>query len=119
MSVTSPQYVEFIVERLAEISGVRSARFFGGIGLSANSTQFAMIMGSTLYFVVDKLTRPKYEQMGSGCFAYDTKNGRVQVKKYFQVPAEVIEEQDTLVSLARQAIQVAHNSKKRSEKSGA
>lgn len=107
------------MEQLAAIAGVTSARFFGGIGLSVNSTQFAMIMGSTLYFVVDKLTRPKYEQMGSGCFAYDTKTGRVQVKKYFQVPVDVIEEQEALVSLAREAIHAAHSSRKRRLKDGA
>ncbi len=66
-----------------------------------------MIMGNSLYFVVDDSTREKYEKMGSGCFSYLTKKGRVQVKKYYAVPAELIEDQEQLVLLAREAIRVA------------
>ena len=94
MSEASSQFVEFIVEQLSGIGRIRSARFFGGTGLSIDAKQFAMIMGSTVYFVVDNTTRPKYEALGSECFAYNTKTKRVQVKKYYQVPTETIDDQD-------------------------
>ena len=119
MIASSSDYVEYIMEQLAAIAGVTSGRFFGGTGLSVNSAQFAMVMGNSLYFAVDSATRPKYEQMGSSCFSYNTKNGRVQVKRYFQVPADALEDQGTLVALATEAIQVALKSKKRGGKSGA
>lgn len=118
MSQTSSQFVEFIVEQLAEVAGVTKARFFGGIGLAAHSTQFAMIMGTSVYFVVDKVTRPKYEKLGSQCFAYDTKAKRVQVNKYFEVPAEVIEDREALVAWAREAVQVAQSLKKPAGRKG-
>lgn len=111
MSHTSPQFVEFMVEQLSEIPGLTSARFFGGIGLASHSTQFAMIMGTTVYFVVDDSTRPQYEKRGSQCFAYDTQAKRVQVRKYFEVPVEVIEDRAALVELAREAVRAAQNSK--------
>jgi DNA transformation protein and related proteins len=119
MTATSSGYVEYILEQLGPLAGVTSGRFFGGTGLSVNSAQFAMVMGNSLYFAVDSATRPKYEQMGSSCFSYNTKNGRVQVKRYFQVPAEALEDQDTLVALATEAIQVALKPKRRRSKGGA
>jgi DNA transformation protein and related proteins len=119
MSQGSSQFVDFIVEQLAEVPGVTKARFFGGTGLAAHSTQFAMIMGTSVYFVVDKVTRPKYEELGSKCFAYDTKTKRVQVRKYFEVPAEVIEDREALVALAREAVLVAQSLNRRVGKNDA
>lgn len=112
MSQASPQFVEFITEQLAEMASVTRTRFFGGVGLVAHSTQFAMIMGTSLYFVVDKVNRPKYEALGSQCFAYNTKARRVEVKKYFEVPAEALEDREALVALAKEAVQVAQRLKK-------
>ncbi|MDQ0572355.1 DNA transformation protein [Variovorax paradoxus] len=107
MSEASPQFIDFIVDRLSGIPRIAKTRFFGGTGLSADATQFAMIMGSTVYFVVNNNTRPKYEKLGSHCFAYNTKARRVQVRKYFEVPIEVIEDHEALVELAREAVRVA------------
>ncbi|MEO5737159.1 MAG: TfoX/Sxy family protein [Variovorax sp.] len=117
--MSTPGFVDFIVEQLAAMDRVSAGRFFGGVGLSANSVQFAMLMGNSLYFTVDDTTRPKYEQMGSVCFSYGTKKGWVQVKKYFQVPAEVIEDRVALVALAKEAVDVAHRSRARSTKKSA
>jgi DNA transformation protein and related proteins len=112
MSTSGSGYVEFVKDQLTSLRGVSIGRFFGGIGLSFGGTQFAMIMGSTLYFVVDDSTRLKYERMGSDCFSYSTKKGRVEVRKYYAVPAEVIEEQEQIVALAQESIRIASLSKR-------
>ena len=111
MSAGSSDYVEFVKDQLTSLRGVSSGRFFGGIGRSSEGTQFAMIMGNALYFVVDDSTRTNYEKMGSGCFSYNTKKGRVDVRKYYAVPAELIEEQEELTALARESIRIASMSK--------
>lgn len=100
-------YVEFVMEQLAPLSGVVSARFFGGVGLSCDGVLFAMIMGNALYFAVDDATRPKYLAMGSSCFSYNTKKRRVDVTRFYAVPAETLEEPDELVALAKESIRVA------------
>jgi DNA transformation protein len=107
---TSSDYVDHIVDQLAQIGGIASGRFFGGVGLSCRGRQFAMMMGNTLYFAVDDSTRPRYVRQGSRCFSYDTKKGRVEVKKYYEVPADVLEDRDALVALARESISLAGKS---------
>jgi|WetSurMetagenome_2_1015567.scaffolds.fasta_scaffold427197_1 DNA transformation protein len=111
MAVSS-DFAEFVKDQLAPVSMLTSGRFFGGIGLSAGGVQFAMVMDHALYFVVSDTTRPKYEHMGSGCFSYATKKGRVDVKKYYEVPAEFLEDQDRLLDLANESIDVARKAKK-------
>src|SRR5215471_11855674 len=106
-------YAEFVLDQLTALRDVTSGRFFGGIGLSSSGTQFAMIMENSVYFVVDDATRQSYEKMGSRCFSYSTKKRRVAVKKYYEVPAELIEDQDRLVALARESIRVAEALKTR------
>jgi DNA transformation protein and related proteins len=112
MSSASDDFADFIVDQLAAIRGIVRGRFFGGIGLSASGTQFAMIMGGTLYFVVNDDTRPKYESLGGKCFSYSTKKKTVHVKKYYSVPAAVLEDQDQLIVLARESIRVANSVKR-------
>jgi DNA transformation protein len=111
MTTSSNDYAEFVKDRLASLRDIESGRFFGGIGLSSAGTQFAMVMGSSLYFVVDDTTRPRYEKMGSSCFSYNTSKKRVAVRKYYAVPTELIEDQDQLVSLAQESIRVATSAK--------
>jgi DNA transformation protein len=119
VSAGSASFVEFIVEQLAGMEQLQSKRFFGGIGLVSGDTQFAMLMGNTLYFAVNDSTRPQYEHMGSQCFAYDTKARRVQVKKYFEVPAETLEDPTALLALAQQALETARQAKTKRPKAHA
>ena len=77
------------------------------MGLTADGTQFGMVMGNTLYFVVDDTSRPVYEKLGCTCFSYATRKGQVKVNRYFEVPAQALEESAQLVVLANQALEIA------------
>ena len=111
MKNDSNDYAEYVMDQLASLRNITSGRFFGGIGLSTAGAQFAMVMGSTLYFVVNDATRPKYEKMGSHCFSYSTKKKQVGVKKYYTVPAELIEDPEQLVTLAKESILAAQSAR--------
>jgi DNA transformation protein and related proteins len=108
----SAGFADFVKDQLAPVRSLTSGRFFGGVGLSADGVQFAMVMDHALYFVVSDATRGRYEDMGSSCFSYATKKGRVDVKKYYEVPAEFLEDQDRLLELASESIDVARKAKK-------
>jgi hypothetical protein len=54
----SSDFADFVKDQLAPVRTLTSGRFFGGIGLAAGGVQFA------------------------------TKKGRVDVNKYYEVPAE-------------------------------
>jgi DNA transformation protein len=108
----SAEYTAYVLEHLEALFPVRVARFFGGVGLYFDTCQFAMIMGNTLYFSVDADSRPKYEQAGMRPFSYLTKKGRVQVRKYYELPEDVLTEPEQLQNWANQAMEVAFKTQK-------
>ena len=42
------EFIEYLLDLLDPIGGVESGCFFGGTGLTCDSVQFAMVMGTTL-----------------------------------------------------------------------
>jgi len=86
-------------------------RLFGGYALSRDGLQFAWVSGNTLYFTVDDLTRPQYEQRGMQYFAYLTARRRVQVRSYYEVPEEILTDEELLCSWVLQALEVAERKK--------
>lgn len=103
----SPEFVNYVCERLSPLGPLADGKFFGGHALKYEGRQFAMIMGNTLYFRVNDTTRPEYEKRSSTSFSYSTKRGVVQVRSYFSCPEEVFENTEILLSWARKAIHVA------------
>jgi DNA transformation protein and related proteins len=103
----SKEFIEYIMELLEPIAAIEGSKFFGGYGIKSDSIQFAMIMGNSLYFVVNDKTRPKYAKLNKQPFSYTTKNGKRLVKRYFEVPEDLLEEQDALLEWARESIAVA------------
>lgn len=112
----STEYTEYVLEHLAVVDAVSTSRFFGGVGLSLGAAQFAMVMGNSLYFVVDDSTRAKYEAAGMAPFSYTTKNGRVTVRRYFELPEEVLNDPDVLRQWARESIQIAEKKRPASKR---
>lgn len=112
MTAPSAEFTEHILELLEPIGVVEAKRFFGGVGISNGFVQFAMLMSDSLYFVVDDETRPRYEQAGMPPFSYQTKKGRVQVHRYFEVPEDVLAEPELLQEWAKNAILAASTSQK-------
>ena len=111
----SAEYTEYVLELLAPLGSVRTGCFFGGVGISYDSVQFAMIMGHSLYFAVDETTRNTYEQPGMQPFSYMTKKGRVQVRRYYELPEDVLTDPEQLRLWANKSMRVAGKSKRPNE----
>ncbi|WP_298611483.1 TfoX/Sxy family protein [uncultured Thiothrix sp.] len=110
------EYALYLLEQLETLGGVQMKSMFGGVCFTQYGLAFAIMPNDVLYFVVDELTRPQYEDYGMTCFAYDTKKGRVQVRRYFAVPEEVLADSDLLLLWARVAIQAAQKTSVKSSK---
>jgi DNA transformation protein and related proteins len=70
-----------------------------------------MIMGNSLYFVVDKDTRGKYEQAGMQPFSYTTKKGHIHVRRYFELPEDILTDPEQLRVWASEAMFIAGSTK--------
>lgn len=104
MAKPRDEFKHFVLDQLARVPALSSAPFFGGIGLRSGANFFGMIMGGTLYFSTSPATREEYQKLGSRCFSYTKKDGKVQDTKLFEVPAEVLDDAETLREWANRAI---------------
>ncbi len=102
----SADFRDFVLEQLAPAGRVTPRAMFGGVGLYLDGLFFALIDNDALYFKADVVTRPRYEKAGSRPFCpYPDRPEKFM--GYWQVPAEVLEEPETLARWAREALGVA------------
>jgi len=106
------EYCAYLVDQLAGFGPVSTARFFGGRSFKRDGLQFAMVIGDTFYFCVDDLTRPDYEARDMPHFSYQKGGRTVAVRKYHEVPAEVVDDADDLCEWAEAAYAAALRARK-------
>ncbi len=109
MSV-SQQYQDYVIEQLSAIGYVTAKKMFGGVGLYADGIFFALIANDTLFHKVDHTNRQEYESAGMDAFRpYPDKTRTMQ---YYEVPVEVLEDEEALNDWARKSIAVALRAKR-------
>ena len=103
-----PQYLEFILEQLAALPALRSNRMFGGVGLYSDGLFFGLIDDDTLFFKTGESNSEEYRARNMPRFMPFPDRPEA-VLGYHQVPADIIEDAESLVSWARKAVAVALN----------
>ncbi len=101
----STEYLEYVLEQLAGLGGVRTIRMFGGIGLYQDERFFGIITSDTLYFKVNDANRADYEARGMSPFR--PRNTRRTSMGYYEVPADTLEDSEECVAWARKSVAAA------------
>jgi DNA transformation protein len=102
----SRDFLAFVLEQLREAGAIESRRMFGGVGLYLGEVFFALIMDDTLYLRVDEDSRPEYTARGMRAFRpYANRPGLS--RRYYEVPADVLEDSSQLGVWARRALAAA------------
>ena len=96
-----------ILDRLAALGEVTSRPLFGGHGLYRGETIFGIAFRGRLYLKVDETSKGDYLTRGMGPFRL---NERQTLKSYYEVPPEVLDDPEALISWAREAIRAAQSS---------
>jgi DNA transformation protein len=93
-------YRDFVIDQLRSLDGISCRSMFGGYGLYLGADFFGILHDGRLYFKTDETTRENYRIYGMGPFA----PGEKQVlKSYYEVPEEIVEDDEQLASWAREA----------------
>ena len=106
-------FKEFVLDQLSALPEVRAKAMFGGHGLYQAERFFGILMGGRLYFKADEQTRAAYLERGMGPFVYE-KARHTMAMSYYEVPPEVFENREEIVTWANRAILVATASPKKS-----
>ena len=100
------EYLEYVLEQLAGLQGLRSRRMFSGAGLYQDEVFFGLLFRDTLYFKVNDSNRPDYEARRMAQFKPYEDRPEVSFT-YYEVPAEVLEDRDELAAWARRSVEAA------------
>ena len=101
----SEDFRDFVLEQLGRVVAVDWKRMFGGVGLYADETFFALIDDDIVYFKVGDLNRADFEAAGSRAFR-PYKDDRVSMS-YSELPADVLENVDALRAWTAKSLAVA------------
>jgi DNA transformation protein len=82
---------DYVAEQLGE--GATFRAMFGGYGLYLGDAFFGILSGGRLYFRTSPRTRKDY--LGRGMKPFRP-NARQTLKSYYEVPADVLEDAETL-----------------------
>jgi DNA transformation protein and related proteins len=93
--------MERIMADLRGLGDIYSRPLFGGFGIYRRDVIFGMVFQERLYFKVDDQAKGEYVSRGMGPFR---PNERQTLKSYYEVPPEVLDEREALLSWARDAI---------------
>jgi DNA transformation protein len=107
---------EFVLEQFGRVPAVDWKRMFGGVGLYADGTFFALIDDDIVYFKVGDLNRADFEAAGARAFRpYGEGSSSMN---YYELPVEILEDVDALRTWAEKSVAVARNAaNKRKKKS--
>jgi DNA transformation protein len=91
----------YVEDQLGE--GMTFRPMFGGVGISRGDAFFGIVFKGRLYFRTGPLTRKDYVERGMKPFK---PSARQTLKSYYEVPADVLEDADTLRSWALRASRI-------------
>ncbi len=94
-------FKNYVLDQLRGLDELECRAMFGGYGLYRGETFFGIIHRGRLYFKTDDASRPAYVEAGMKPFR---PNARQTLKSYYEVPVDVIEDEDRLLRWARPAI---------------
>ncbi|HEU5399152.1 MAG TPA: TfoX/Sxy family protein [Gammaproteobacteria bacterium] len=95
-------FLDFVVEQLADAGPLKVRPMFGGHGLYLGASFFGIVHKGSLYLRTDEASRPAYLAKGSRPFS---PRGAKELHRYYEAPAEVLEDAETLAKWARRACQ--------------
>ena len=106
-----------VLDLLAPWQVVDAKRMFGGIGLFAGGTMFAIIIDEILYLkeTLDTKGKPVPTDAERHYFEYD-RNGKTVALFYYQVPEQALDDSSMMIELAAESYRSACSQPKKAKK---
>lgn len=98
MTASRDTFRDFVSEQLG--GDVVFRRMFGGYGLYLEGVFFGIVMKGRLFFKTSPRSRQEYVRRGMKPFR---PNARITLKSYFEVPADILEDQAAIRAWALRA----------------
>lgn len=98
---------DHISELFSAFGPVTVRRMFGGAGIFADGSMFALVDDGVIYLKADAATIPAFEREKSTPFSYATRHGRHTLTSYWRLPERLYDDPDELARWAAAAFAAA------------
>ena len=88
----------------AGIDGITSRAMFGGYGFYKDGLIFGIVANGKLYCKVGDGNREDYQNAGSKPFSFKGRTGKKMTTSYWELPGDVLEDKERLVSWIEKAL---------------
>ena len=96
-----------IQELFSVFGSVSVRRMFGGAGIYADGTMFALVARGVIYLKADAVNTPAFERENLAPFTYATRRGQHGVMSYRRMPDRLYDDPEELAAWARDALAAA------------
>ncbi len=97
-------FKEYVLDQLASLGNVSARRMFGAHGLYKGGAFFGIIWKGALFLKTNETSRKAFTERGMKPFRPSAKQ---TLKNYYEVPAEILDDNDSLCAWARTALSCA------------
>jgi DNA transformation protein len=97
-------FKDFVLDQLEQLGDLDCRPMFGGYGLYLDEIFFGIIFQDRLYLKTNVRSAVSYRKLGMKPFQ---PNRKQRLKKYYEVPVDIIEDFDRLTIWAKEALTVA------------
>jgi len=105
------EYLDYILECMPFVRGLRARRMFGGYGLYQTDLMFAIVADDVLYLKSDDAIQHEFMARGLKPFTYIAR-GRSVTIQYFEAPPDAFEQPEVMEEWTQKALGAALRAKK-------
>ena len=104
------EFRDYVLDQLSGMGEFETKNMFGGTAVLRDGVAFAKIKRGSLWLKVDDSNIDDFIEKGMVQYTYGKDNSRKL--NFYETPAEVLEDADTLIQWATEACEAANRSKK-------
>ena len=105
MKNNKSEFLQYALDLFNPLGRLTSKTLFGGNAILKNNITFAMVFDGSIYLKTDKNTVKKYLDLDSKPLSYKKNNKTISLR-YYEIPIEVIDDEDQLMQWAIEASEI-------------
>jgi DNA transformation protein len=109
----SDEFIDYVLDQFSNWGEVSARRMFGGAGLYCEGVMFGLIADDVAYLKVNDSNREDFIKAGSSAFNPFPEKSKTYVMSYYEIPADILDDVESLGKWAERALAVVRKKKKK------
>ncbi|KRO54141.1 MAG: hypothetical protein ABS04_06510 [Pelagibacteraceae bacterium BACL5 MAG-121015-bin10] len=99
------EFLQYALDLFSSLGRLSTKTLFGGNAILKNNITFAMVFDGSIYLKTNKNSVKKYLDLKSKPLSYKKNNKTINLR-YYEIPVEILDDEDQLIEWAIEATQI-------------